>query len=260
MQIETLYSWNQWLFLGLIIVLFFLANEAGFRLGRLRHPSADDTTKSQVTTLQAAILALLGLLLGFTFSIAQSRFDVRKKMVLEESNAIGTAYLRAQLLPEPERNEIPKLLRQYVDVRLEGARTGNIQETIFKSEKLHDQLWIQAVAAGNKDSRALTTALFIQSLNDVIDLHSKRLRAIMDHVPEIVLLLLLAVAIFGMGMMGYGGGLGNVRHFIPTVAMAVLIAMVILVIIDLDQPGRGMIRVSQQSMTTLRDNINKPLP
>jgi len=82
--------------------------------------------------------------------MALSRIEVRKQMVVEESNTIGTAYLRAQLLPEPEKTEISRLLRQYVDVRLEGARTGNLQNVITKSEELHDRLWLQAVAVGKK--------------------------------------------------------------------------------------------------------------
>jgi hypothetical protein len=181
-------------------------------------------------------------------------------MVVEESNAIGTTYLRAQLLPEPEKTEISRLLRQYVDVRLEGARTGKLQDAITKSEDLHDQLWLQAVAAGKKTPQPFPTGLFIQSLNEVIDIHSKRLRAAQDHVPESILLLLFTVAIFGMGAIGYGCGLANGHFIISRLAMAVLIAVVMLAIIDLDQPGRGFIRVSQQSMISLRGNINKLAP
>ena len=259
MSIEMFYK-NEWLIFIIGSVIFFLVTEVGFRVGHFRRSSADESTKSEATTFQAAILTLLGLLLGFTMSMALSRIEERKQMVVEESNAIGTAYLRAQLLPEPEKTEISKLFRQYVDVRLEAARTGNLQAAISKSETLHDQLWLQAVAVGKKVPQPFPTGLFIQSLNEVIDVHSKRLRAVVDHVPTSILLLLFTVAIFGMGAIGYGCGLANGYFIISRLAMAVLIAMVILAIIDLDQPGRGLIRVSQQSMTSLRDNINKPAP
>jgi hypothetical protein len=131
---------NEWLIFIITSVIFFVATEVGFRVGRIRRSSVDETTKSQITTFQGAILGLIGLLLAFITSMALSRFEERKQMVVEESNAIGTAYLRAQLLPEPEKTEISRLLQQYIDVRLEGARTGNVQDTITQSEKLHDRL------------------------------------------------------------------------------------------------------------------------
>ncbi len=259
MSVEMLYE-NEWLIFIISFVIFFLVTEVGFRVGHFRSPGADESTKPQLTTFQAAILTLLGLLLGFTLSMALSRIELRKQMVVEESNAIGTAYLRTQLLPEPEKTEISKLLRQYVDVRLEAARTGNLRDAITKSEKLHDQLWYQAVAVGKKAPQPFPTGLFIQSLNEVIDIHSKRLRAALDHVPASILFLLFTVAIFGMGAIGYGCSLANGHFIISRLAMAVLIAMVMLAIIDLDQPGRGVIRVSQQCMMSLRDSINKPAP
>jgi hypothetical protein len=259
MSIEMLYE-NEWLIFIISSVIFFLATEVGFRVGHIRRSNADESTKSQITTFQGAILGLLALLLAFTIAMALSRIEGRKQMVVEEANAIGTAYLRAQLLPEPEKTEISGLLRQYVDIRLEGVRTGNLQNAITKSEKLHDQLWLQALAVGKKAPQPFPTGLFIQSLNEVIDIHSKRLKAIMDQVPASMLLLLFTVAIFGMAAIGYGSGLGNGHFIISRLAMAVLIAMVMLAIIDLDQPQRGLIKVSQQSMMSLRDNINKPAP
>ncbi len=259
MSVETLYE-HEWLIFIIISAIFFLATEVGFRVGHIGRASADESTKSQITTFQGAILGLLGLLLAFTISMALSRLEVRKQMVVEESNAIGTAYLRAQLLPEPEKTEISGLLRQYVDVRLQAARTRNLKDTIAKSENLHDRLWLQAVALGKKLPQPFPTGLFIQSLNEVIDVHSKRLKAVMDHVPKSILLLLFTVGIFAMGAMGYGCGLGNGRYVISRLAMAVLIAMVMLAIVDIDQPQRGLIRVNQQSMMSLRDSLNKPAP
>src|SRR5512139_717427 len=103
MLTNILSSMNEWLLFGMISVLFFLASEVGFQIGRVRRADVDESGKSQINTLQAAILGLLALLLGFTFSMVLSRFDARKHMVLEESNAIGTCYLRAQMLPEPQK-------------------------------------------------------------------------------------------------------------------------------------------------------------
>lgn len=257
---EMLYGINEWLVFGVAVILFFLATEAGFWTASSGRSDVDEAGRSEIGTLQGAILGLLALLLGFTFSMALSRYEVRKMMVLDESNAIGTTYLRAQMLPEPQKTEISRLLRQYVDFRLEGAQPGKFQEAIAQSEKLHDQLWLQATAVENRGPRELITALFLQSLNEMIDIHAKRLRAIMDRIPAIVLLLLFGVTISGMVLIGYGCGFGNKRHFIMRLLMAGLIAMVIVVIIDLDNPQRGLIRISQQSMMSLRESINKPAP
>jgi hypothetical protein len=121
--------------------------------------------------------------------------------------------------------------------------------------RLQAQLWSAAAALGEKEPRAVTIGLFLQSLNEVIDLHSKRLHALENHVPEIILFLLYFVAMVATGLIGYGCGLGGVRNFFVTVVSSILIAVVILVIIDLDRPRRGLIQVSQQRMLELRDSL-----
>lgn len=124
-----------------------------------------------------SILGLLAFLLAFTFGLAAARFEARRQTVLEEANAIGTTYLRARLLPDPERTESAKLLREYVDVRLPDSRQKNtsqaITQAITRSEELQEQLWSQAIAAAEKKP-TVVTGLFVQSLNEVIDLHAKR--------------------------------------------------------------------------------------
>ena len=113
----------------IILVVFFAAilaavSEAGFRLGRKAQSKTAEKMKSQLEAIEGGILALLALLLGFTMSMAVTRFEVRKRLVLEEANAIGTSYLRTQLLPAPEGTEIANLLREYVMVRLQYADAG----------------------------------------------------------------------------------------------------------------------------------------
>jgi hypothetical protein len=256
---ELLYDLDLWLIFFISIGGFLLSTELGFHLGRQAAPKTSDHARSQVGTIQGALLGLLALLLGFTFAMAMSRFDQRKLMVLDEANAIGTTYLRAQLLPEPQRREISDLLRGYVKVRLDFYEAGTDDTKLGAinqaTAKLQNQLWAGATAVGEKDPRAITYGLFIQSLNEVIDLHNKRLTAVENHVPEIILLLLYFVAVVATGLIGYGCGLGEVRNFFVTVVAAVLIAAVIFVIIDLDRPRRGLIRVSQARMLELQDSM-----
>src|SRR5262249_52033807 len=131
--------------------------------------------ESPVGAMVGSILGLLAFLLAFTFGLAASRFDTRRQTVLEEANAIGTTYLRARLLPEPQRSTLENLLREYVDVRIRGVLENKLAEAAKRSEELQESLWSEAVKAANsKDSNPIMTSLFIQSLNETIDVHAKR--------------------------------------------------------------------------------------
>ena len=197
---ELFYEVNLWLILVAGIGFFLLATEAGFLLGR-RSQETMEITSNPGYTIQAPALGLLALLLGFTFSMAVSRYDARKQVVLEESNAIGTTFLRAQLLPEPPREEVSNLLRRYVEVRLEFYEAGNdqkmLQEVRDETERFQSQLWADGAALAEKDPRAVTTGLFLQSLNEMIDLNAKRISALENHVPVVTLVLLYFVANHG---------------------------------------------------------------
>ena len=196
--------------------------------------------------------------------MAMSRFDVRKQLVLDEANAIGTTYLRAQLFPDPHRQEVSNLLRRYVDVRLEFFEGGNnqkkLKEAKNKTDQLQNQLWSFVTAWGKEEPRSIPMGLFLQSLNDVIDLHAKRVTAMENHVPEIILVLLYFVAMAAIGLLGYGCGVGGSRNHLINILVPIIIAAVILVIIDLDRPRRGLIKVSQQSMLDLRRSLAEPQP
>jgi hypothetical protein len=259
-----LFGLNEWLLVAVVIALFLAAIEIGFRLGRRRQKKIDEPIKSQVNMLQAASLGLLALLLGFTFSMALTRFDTRRQLVLDEANAIGTTFLRAQLLPDLARKEISDLLRRYVDARLQFYQAGINKRELHKvddqTEKLHRALWTQAIAIGGQDPRAIPSGLFIQSLNEVIDLHAKRVTAMENHVPESIFMLLLIVAVMSLALVGYGAGMGKDRNLLPTLISVILISAVILLIMDLDRPRRGLIKVSQQSMIDLRESLGRSAP
>jgi hypothetical protein len=258
---ELLYNLDLWFIFGVSIVFFLMGDEVGFRLGRRKRPTVSEDARSQIITIQGAMLGLLALLLGFTFSMAMSRFEVRKQQVLEESNAIGTTYLRAQLMPEPPRKEVSNLLRHYVEVRLQFYQAGiagqGFQKAKDQTERLQLQLWSRASAWADKDPRAVTAGLFLQSLNETIDLHSKGLTALENHVPGIILVLLYFVALAAIGLIGYGCGLAGRRNFMVTMVTCVLIAAVVVVIIDLDRPQRGLIRVGLGRMVELRHSLEK---
>jgi hypothetical protein len=264
MRAEMFYEVNELMIALVVIILLLLATEVGYRFGDRVPPGLTDSAKSPVLGISGALFGLLALLLGFTFSMSLNRFEQRKQLVLQEANAIGTTYLRAGLLPEPDRSAVVGLLRSYVDVRLDfyNLRDDRAQfkNVVDRSEKLQHDLWSHAVAVVPKNDPPVTTGLFIESLNDVIDLHSTRLAAMKNHVPEIVLMLLFLVAIMAALLVGYGCGLMKRRHTFSTTTMALLIALVITVIIDLDRPSRGLIRVSQESMIRLRESFKNDIP
>ena len=158
----------------LFAVLLAIASEAGFRLARKAEPRAAGKTTPQLGVIEGGVLALLGLLLGFTMSMAVARFEVRKQLVLEEANAIATSHLRTRLLPDPERTEIANLLREYVVLRLQYADVRDdldrLQANREQTARLQHEFWTRAVAYGLKDPNPVKAGLLLQSLNQVIEL------------------------------------------------------------------------------------------
>jgi hypothetical protein len=254
-----LYRQNEYLITLAALALFLIATEIGFRRGRAIKDELADIARSQLSTLQGAVIGLLALLLAFSFAMAESRFETRQSLVVGEANSIGTACLRAQLLPDPYRNEILNSLRGYLDDRIDYIRAEfdqvKLDQVIAQSATERTILWTEAAAAVQKNPNSPIYALFISSLNDVFDLATKRDAAEKNHVPEIVLYLLFGVGAVAMGLVGIGTGVGDRRHPALTMSVAVLIALVIMVIMDLDRPRRGLIEVSQHSMINLRDSL-----
>jgi hypothetical protein len=245
---------------ALLMILFLGASEIGLRLGRrLWQGSSDNRDLQEMSTIQAAVLGLLALLLGFTFSMAASRFEARKDLLRDEVNAIGTTYLRAQLLAEPQRSNVVRLLRQYIDTRLELQEAGHTAEGLAgvnaRTASLQDQIWAEAVTAADRDPRSVPTGLFIQALNEMIDMHGKQVAALRNLIPFPIFVLLCLVAIAAMAMTGYGCGVDRNRNFPLTLTMALVIASVIWLIVDLHRPTRGLIAIDQQSLIDLRDSI-----
>lgn len=253
---EVLYDQSSILIAGVLLCAILAANEAGYRLGRWRRARFDIGVKAQTNAIQAAMLGLLALLLGFTFTMALQRFDNRSEAMINEANAIGTAYLRTQLLPEEQGEPARELIRDYVQLRIDASKLDLTEQTARRRayddvQRMQEAIWSIAVAAAEQDPRPVTSGLFIQSLNDLIDVYGERNAALSKHVPEVVLFLLFAVFIIAGAVLGFSGGLEGGRPLLATVAMSVLIVLVIFIIIDLDRPRRGLIEVNQDSMLDL---------
>ena len=238
----------------------WLAMEVGYRIGRWRHARRPDEREQPVGAMVASILGLVALVLGFTFSLAASRFDARRHAVLEEANAIGTTYLRARLLPEPQASESARLLREYVDVRVRGIAEGKTAEAIARSEVLHELLWTQASAAAKSQS-SIMTGLFIQSLNNVIDLHAKRvLVGIRSRLPVVIWAGLFGLAMLGMSAVGYQAALSATRRSPAMVGLVLAFAVVLFLIADLDRGQEGLLQVNQQALIDVQRTMQPARP
>lgn len=240
-----------------------LAIELGFRLGRRQPQVGDDSIKSQINAIQAAVLGVLALLLGFTFSLSLQRHDTRNQAVVEEANAIGTAYLRSQLLPGGMREEAATLLREYLDVRVRAAHVDLADPAkraplLRQAAELTERLWGLARQAAAKDPNPVTTGLFIQALNELIDSYGRRDAALERHVPEVVYFLLFATFLMAGAILGWASGLARHRVAVPTLGMVALIVVLVFLIIDLDRPRRGLIQVSQKSLEDLQRTMAPP--
>lgn len=255
MQAEFLDVVPLWMILPITVVGALLAVEAGYQVAHYRQKHAAEEKESPVGGMVGATLGLLAFMLAFTFGLAGSRFEDRRQVLLSEANAIGTTYLRTAMLPEPMRTDARNLLREYVDLRIEAVQTGKVDQALARSEELHNRLWSQAIAATEKD-RSPITGLFVQSLNEVIDLHTERvMKGLRSRVPGVIWTVLYVLAFLAMVIMGYHSGLANTRRSLAVIALILGFSSVLYLIIDLDRPGEGTLRVSQQTMIDLRHSM-----
>lgn len=260
-MVERFYSLSPVLMGAVLFVILLAGVQIGFGIGKRQAHLIDDRVRGVHLTLQAAMLGLLALLLGFSFAMAGARYEARKQQVIAESNAIGTLYLRASILPAHERAAVEQLIRRYVESRLDLYRAGTDiaagEAAVGRSEAIQRELWNHADQIAEDSPNGAVNALFITALGQVIDVHATRIAALRDHVPEVILVLLVAYSTLSVGSMGYVYGLAGKRQMLMKVVFALLIVLVIMVIIDLDSPRSGLIRVSQQAMLDVQKMVGK---
>jgi hypothetical protein len=249
-----------WGLFVVILLVVLVSVELGYRLAKYPRTRHKQEKEAPLGTMVGATLGLLAFILAFTFGLAAARFDSRRQVLLDEANAIGTTYLRAAMLPE-RRDDIRVLLRAYIDTRLEAIQSGNIAEGMRRSEEIQQQVWSQAVAVGEANPNSIVVGLFVQSLNEVIDLHAKRVQAgLRSRIPGAIWIGLFTVAALSLAAMGYQAGLGGTRRSLAVFAVAITFSVVIELIADLDRPQQGILKVSQQSLVDLQKSISVPTP
>jgi hypothetical protein len=244
-----------WVFAGLLMLMI----EVGYRLGRYRRMRNSQELETPVGTIVAATLGMLGFILAFTFGLAASRFDARRQVVVEEANAIGTTFLRAGLLPDdPSKNAARKLLDEYVDLRIRTVETRNIELSLKPVERIQGELWQLGENLGRKYPNSIAVGLFLESLNETIDIHSKRiLVSLRNRLPESLWSALFWVTCFTMLGVGYHEGLAKSKRSPSIWIMVLSFCVVLKLIADLDRPQDGDLRVSQEAMLSLQALIHQ---
>ena len=232
-------------FVGLLFVGMLASLEIGRRFGR--RSDTQQGGKEGLGVIDGAIFALLGLLIAFTFSGAATRFEGRRHLIVEEANDIGTAYLRIELLPAETRPEIKDLFRRYVDSRL--ATYQHISDPslprayLAKSQELQAEIWSQSVAAASQSSNTAATMLLLPALNSMFDITTVRTAATEDHPPTVIFGMLALIALASSMLAGFEMAGAERRSWLHTVGYALILSIAIYVILDLEYPRLGLIRV-----------------
>jgi hypothetical protein len=259
MKIEMMFNEMS---LGLLyiitVVIVLLSVICGLRFASYIQRREKSKKEAPVGSIVAAILGLLAFILAFTFGMASSRYDTRKQLLLDEVNAIGTAFLRTDFLPETQRRESRKLFKEYVDSRVRAVlQPETLPQALVDSETIHDRLWSQITALAKQSSDSVVLGLYIQSLNEVIDLHAKRVTiGLKYHIPGVIWLTLYFVTILAMAAVGYQFGLAGTSSWLSILLLALSFSAVILLIADLDRVSAGLVKVSQKPMIEFQQKLS----
>lgn len=241
-----------------LFLAMLVAAEVGVRLGRIRAAKDPEGSYVGVGAIEGAVLALLGLILAFTFSGASSRLDTRRQLIVQEANAIGTAYLRLDLLPPNEQPDVRQLFRKYLDARLEVyEELGNPAESDAaraNAESLQRQIWTRAEAGTHGQNSAIPV---LNAVNEMIDVTTARNLALQTHTPRLIVYLMYCLAVLSAMIAGYGMSPAKQRNWLLTVIFSMAISMTVYVVLDLDNPSSGLIRLSaaEKVLAQLRETI-----
>ena len=245
------------LFVGMLGMQHF-----GHVIAMRRIASDPDSAKKGAGVIEGAVFGLLSLLVAFTFSGAVNRFDMRRHLVGDEEVKISTAWDRIHLLPADSQPAMRDLFRRYLDARIETYRNPNDMPSTLaaleRSQKLQEEIWAQGVAAIQASPTTVTGMLFLPALNQMLDVTRVRLMATRMHPPPIVYAMLAIVALVGAMLAGYHMAGTKTRSWLHTVGFALVLSATTYVILDIEYPRLGLIRVddADEVLLELRKHMN----
>ena len=230
------------LFVGMILFL-----EVGRRLKLRSQSKGAEASAAGLGAVEGALFGLMGLVLAFTFSGAISRFDDRRHLIAEEANDIGTAYLRIDLLPSTAQPQLREVMRRYVDTRIETYRVlpdlDAAMSLIAKANDMQREIWDLAIAATKDLTNPQAATVLLPALNAMFDIANTRFWATQLHPPMLIFALLGTLALVCSLLAGYGMGGGKDRNWIHTLGFALILTLTVYVIVDMEYPRMGFIRV-----------------
>ena len=248
--------------LAMVAVLVMIV-EIGYRAGT-RWKDAPDSLRSQVSGIGAAMLGILGVLLGFTLSMAIARWDVRRDVIVEESNAIGTLWLRAGLLEDPLRDELRSALQEYTDTRIALAGSRGDLDVLRAAQSegaaLHAKIWSVVERADQPGTSPAILSTLIAAANELIDLHELRVASIENFLPAFLILLLPCITAAAVASLAWSFGATSERGRTPILLLTLLICAVILLIMDVNRPQRGAIGVGVATLERVQESIAPSKP
>lgn len=248
-----------WAFFAAACLLAGLSLEFGYWFGQRRRSSEAPSGEPSIGVIVGSILALWAFIFAFTFNMAASRYEQRREAVLEDANAIGTAYTASAVLPQSARAHTKDLFRQYVSLRLKvvqpNASFEQIKNYIQKSENILNEIW-DSVAQTTVDDRSIMTGYFLHSLDNVMSLHGKRVAlGLRGSIPLPIWFALCTVGALGLASAGYQAGLHPPRRIFLSLVLVLDFAAVLTIIADLDNPRAGFLVSMQSPMIDLAKSI-----
>jgi hypothetical protein len=244
-----------WVVYPFTVAVLLAAMEGGYRYAMRNQRRTLAKSDAGVGAVSGATLALLAFLLAFVVGFGVNVMQERRHLVVSEANAIGTTYLRAGYLEEPYRTETRDLLSEYLEWRIAAPDKGKLAEARARSEEIHSELWAIAEQWVDTDTSA-TTAQYVSSLNEVIDLHTERVvTGLQIRIPPTILLTIYIIALAAMFLVGVQSGYADTRNLVALITLVLVLSAVLFLIVDLDRSQEGLLQVSQQALIDLRATL-----
>ena len=269
-KLEILFNWllifdflPLWAIAVIFLAAMMISLEVAFHVGRSRRHTWRDPEKGGGGIVQTSLFAVLGLVLAFTYSASLSKYETRKAALVNEANAIGTAFYRADLAVEPGRTELKKSLYDYARTRSVPPRSlhtpEDLHDLLTRSLEKQSRIWPATKQVIAQDNPAQLEALIVTAVNSVMDAHTYRLAAVIDRLQPAIIWLLVLVAASAMAVAGYNAGLQDRISRWRMGAFSIVLATLAMVILDLDRPNDGTMLVDQRIMDIVIVDLYKML-
>ncbi len=240
-------------------LFIILAINLGYIIGSRVYKQSHAEKESPASAISSTVLGLLAFILAFTFGVVTNRFDTRRELTREDANAIRNAWLRAEFLPEADQIKAKALMKEYVDIRIAGVQSNKIEEiqkVMQQSAVIHRDLWKMAVENARKDMNSDVAALYIESINELINYHALRISVgLQTRIPQTIWNTLYILIGFSMMTVGYQTAIAGSKRSWTIFILAISFALVVLLIVILDRPGNDFMDISQQPLINLQSEM-----